>query len=75
MSAIYRVRQANFLFHMAFHIQKRKLACRNLSLCATAIVESRPVVFNLEYAYPRRYAKTSYGVCKIENKTLSRVEH
>jgi hypothetical protein len=24
----YRVRQANFLFHMAFHIQKRKLACR-----------------------------------------------
>jgi hypothetical protein len=27
---IYRVRQANFLFHMAFHIQKRKLACRSL---------------------------------------------
>jgi hypothetical protein len=26
----YRVRQANFLFHMAFHIQKRKLACRIL---------------------------------------------
>jgi hypothetical protein len=25
-----RVRQANFLFHMAFHIQKRKLACRTL---------------------------------------------
>jgi hypothetical protein len=24
------VRQANFLFHMAFHIQKRKLACRIL---------------------------------------------
>jgi hypothetical protein len=27
---LYRVRQANFLFHMAFHIQKRKLACRTL---------------------------------------------
>jgi hypothetical protein len=26
----YRVRQANFLFHMAFHIQKRNLACRTL---------------------------------------------
>jgi hypothetical protein len=26
----YRVRQAKFLFHMAFHNQKRKLACRNL---------------------------------------------
>jgi hypothetical protein len=24
------MRQANFLFHMAFHIQKRKLACRTL---------------------------------------------
>jgi hypothetical protein len=24
------VRQANFLFHMAFHIQKRKLSCRTL---------------------------------------------
>jgi hypothetical protein len=24
---MYRVQQANFLFHMAFHIQKRKLAC------------------------------------------------
>jgi hypothetical protein len=22
--------QANFLFHMAFHIQKRKLACRTV---------------------------------------------
>jgi hypothetical protein len=27
---LYRVRQANFLFHMAFHIQKRMLACRTL---------------------------------------------
>jgi hypothetical protein len=27
---MYRVRQANFLFHMAFHIKKRKLACRTL---------------------------------------------
>jgi hypothetical protein len=26
----YRVRQANFLFHMAFHVQKRKLSCRTL---------------------------------------------
>jgi hypothetical protein len=29
--AKYRVRQANFLFHMAFHIQKRKLACRTIN--------------------------------------------
>jgi hypothetical protein len=28
--SIYWVRQANFLFYMAFHIQKRKLACRTL---------------------------------------------
>jgi hypothetical protein len=28
LALLYRVRQANFLFHMAFHIQKRKLACR-----------------------------------------------
>jgi hypothetical protein len=27
---LYRVRQSNFLFHMAFHIQKRKLAYRTL---------------------------------------------
>jgi hypothetical protein len=27
---LYRVQQANFLFHMAFHIQKRRLACRTL---------------------------------------------
>jgi hypothetical protein len=26
----YRVRQANFLFHMAFHIQTRRLACHTL---------------------------------------------
>jgi hypothetical protein len=28
--ALYRMRQANFLFRMAFHIQKRKLAYRTL---------------------------------------------
>jgi hypothetical protein len=28
--ALYRVRPANFLFHMAFHIQKRKLTCHTL---------------------------------------------
>jgi hypothetical protein len=33
--AIYRVRQDNFLFHMAFHIQKRKLACRTLYMVCT----------------------------------------
>jgi hypothetical protein len=27
---MYRVRQANFLFHMALAMQKRKLACRTL---------------------------------------------
>jgi hypothetical protein len=26
----YRVRQANFLYHLAFHIQKRKLSCRQI---------------------------------------------
>jgi hypothetical protein len=30
VSQDYRVRQANFLFHMALHIQKRKLACHTL---------------------------------------------
>jgi hypothetical protein len=28
--SLYRVRQDNFLFYMAFHIQKRKLVCHNL---------------------------------------------
>jgi hypothetical protein len=27
---MYRVRQANFLCYMAFHVQKRKLACRTM---------------------------------------------
>jgi hypothetical protein len=27
---VIQVRQANFLFHMAFHIQKRKLTCHTL---------------------------------------------
>jgi hypothetical protein len=32
---VIQVRQANFLFHMAFHIQKRKLASRTCSLIPT----------------------------------------
>jgi hypothetical protein len=30
-------------------------------------VPHSPVIFNLGYAYPRGYAKTSYRVCKIKN--------
>jgi hypothetical protein len=38
---LYRVRQANFRFHMAFHIQKRKLACRTLYNLGTVYIEIR----------------------------------
>jgi hypothetical protein len=38
------MRQANFLFHMAFHIQKRKLACHTLYLKTEAESSLRNVV-------------------------------
>jgi hypothetical protein len=55
----YRMWQDNFLFHMALHIQKRKLTCHTLylldastfiplhklhSLCSTAILHGAPSV-------------------------------
>jgi hypothetical protein len=30
------------------------------------LVPARPVVFNLGYAYPQGYVKTSYEVCNIK---------
>jgi hypothetical protein len=35
--SVLQVQQANFLFHIAFHIQKRKLACRTLYKGSTGV--------------------------------------
>jgi hypothetical protein len=37
--------------------------------------ELTAVVFNMKYAYPRGYAKTSYGACKTGEKILFRDKH
>jgi hypothetical protein len=55
----YRVQQANFLFHMAFHIQKRKLACRTLYY---NVLKLLAVITCQEYHTP---GKSEFRVARI----------
>jgi hypothetical protein len=60
---LYRVRQANFLFHMAFHIQKRKLACHTLYFALSHQDLRKPAIriAKLFLYLTKHYAMMVYG--------------
>jgi sulfite exporter TauE/SafE len=68
----YRVRQANFLFHMAFHIQKRKLACHTLYkrtvMCMQHGNVLRNALFNCVFTVVTRCTLLPMGVCLYRPK-------